>query len=316
MFTLLTAPTETTRRKRRFVRETPGRFQMTDRDIQLVRLVAEHRFLRSTHLSELCQASHKKVCVRLTHLFHAGYLDRPRAQFEAYRDGGGSATMVYALASRGAKLLIENGVDAADVDWKRKNELAGRQFILHTLAISDVRVALQRSVRDRPGYELLDEEFLLQRAPEETRRRERPWVLRPRVNHRDTAYELSVDPDHVFAIGYPERRFRAFLVECDRGTMPVNRANLTQTSLKRKFLAYAAAKRSLLHERQFGWKAFRVLVVTTNPQRVETILATIRECVHERDRALFLIADRQSLATADVLAHSWRDARGQTQALT
>ena len=75
------------RRKRRFVREPPDPFQLTERDMALIRLVAQHRFLRSTHLSDLCQAPHKKVCNRLTSLFHAGYLDRPRGQFEAFRDG-------------------------------------------------------------------------------------------------------------------------------------------------------------------------------------------------------------------------------------
>src|SRR5712691_13124663 len=81
------------RRKRRFVRETPDPFQLTDRDVALIRLVAQHRFLRSTHLSDLCQAPHKKVCNRLTSLFHAGYLDRPREQFEHYREGGGSSVV-------------------------------------------------------------------------------------------------------------------------------------------------------------------------------------------------------------------------------
>ena len=152
-------------------------------------------------------------------------------------------------------------------------------------------------------------------APPETQRRERPWTWRTRVHHNDAAIELGVAPDYAFAIQYPDGRFRAFLVECDRGTMPVDRANLMQTSLKRKFLAYAAAKRALLHERQFGWKAFRVLIVTTNAQRVETILDTIRECVPEHERTLFLVTDRMSLAGADILAHPWRDARGQTLAL-
>ena len=58
-------------RRKRFVRSEPLAFQLTDRDIELVRLVAKHRFLRSTHLSDLVQAWHKKICERLTGLFHA-----------------------------------------------------------------------------------------------------------------------------------------------------------------------------------------------------------------------------------------------------
>ena len=83
--------------------------------------------------------------------------------------------------------------------------------------------------------------------------------------------------------------------------MPVNRSNLTQTSLKRKFLAYTAAKRANLHQRHFGWKAFRVLVITTNQLRADNVLATIRQNVHEHGRGLFLIADRQCLATVDIV---------------
>jgi hypothetical protein len=316
MTTVLSSGLTISRRKRRFVRETPDPFQLTERDITLVGLVAQHRFLRSTHLSELCQAPHKKVCDRLTSLFHAGYLDRPRAQFDHYREGGGSSPIVYALANRGAQLLIQHhGAELAHVDWARKNDLAGRQFIQHTLAIADVRVALQRAIRQRPGYQLLKPRQLLETAPEETQRREQPWTWRSKVHYNDATVELGVAPDYPFAIQYPDGRFRVYLVECDRGTMPVDRANLAQTSLKRKFLAYTAAKRAHLHQRHFGWKAFRVLVITTNKVRADNVLATIRECVHDHGRGLFLIADRQSLATADIMSYPWRDARGQTHTL-
>jgi hypothetical protein len=97
--------------------------------------------------------------------------------------------------------------------------------------------------------------------------------------------------------------------------MPVDRGNLTQTSLKRKFLTYTAAKQHGEHARRYGWKAFRVLVITSNRQRADNILATIRACVHEHDRALFLVADRVELAGADIFSHPWRDARGQTHSL-
>jgi hypothetical protein len=304
------------RRKRRFVHETPEPFQLTERDITLVGLVAEHRFLRSTHLSELVDAPHKKVCDRLTFPFHAGYLDRPRAQLETFRENGGSAPMVYALANRGAQLLTERlGPDIAAVDWARKNDLAGRPFIQHTLAIADVRVALKRAVRSRPGFKILEPNDLIAMAPPETQTRERPWTWRTKVRHGDTVLDLGVTPDYAFAAQYPDGRFRAFLVESDRGTMPVDRASLLQTSLKRKFLAYTAAKRADLAERHMGWKAFRVLVVTSSRERADNALATIREHVHENGRGLFLFADRASLAAADILTYPWRDARGQTLAL-
>ena len=59
----------------------------------------------------------------------------------------------------------------------------------------------------------------------------------------------------------------------------------------------------------------RVLVITTNNQRADNVLATIRACVQEQDRALFLVADRLSLAAADIFSYLWRDARGQKHGL-
>ena len=60
---------------------------------------------------------------RLLRLFHAAYIDRPRAQLDFYPVG--SAPMVYALADRGARLMIErDGIEFANVEWSRKNRSA------------------------------------------------------------------------------------------------------------------------------------------------------------------------------------------------
>ncbi len=156
MLDMLDISTSRSNRRPRFRRaeEAPS-FQLTERDIEIVRQVAQHRFLRSIHLSQLLDAPHHKIRERLTSLFHAGYLDRPRSQLEYYLNGGGSAPLVYALGNRGAKLLIEvDGLEHANVDWARKNTEAGRQFLLHTLAIADVRVALTVACRHSEGVSL------------------------------------------------------------------------------------------------------------------------------------------------------------------
>jgi len=303
------------RRRRRFVRETPPSFQVTPRDIALIGLVAQHRFLNSTQLSELVQAPHKKVCDRLALLFHAGYLDRPRAQFEAFREGGGSASMAYALTAGGRRLLLEHGAELPDVDWTRKNQLAGRQYIAHTLAIADMHVALTRSARQHPELRLLPASQLLKMAPPESARRRQPWSLAGDVRTEAGLQSMSVVPDYVFGIGYPDRRFRAYLVECDRGTMPVDRGDLRQTSLKRKLLTYAAARRQGEHDRRFGWKAFRVLIITSSRQRAENTLACIDDSLDPLDRSLFLVTDHAVLEQSDVLLAGWYGHRRLQHAL-
>ena len=52
---------------------------------------------------------------RLLRLFHAGYVDRPRAQLDYYPTAG-SSPIAYALADRGARLLIQrDGIEFANV---------------------------------------------------------------------------------------------------------------------------------------------------------------------------------------------------------
>jgi Replication-relaxation len=86
---------------------------------------------------------------RLLRLFHAGYIDRPRAQLDRFPSAG-SSHFVYALADRGARLLIEcDGIEFANVEWSRKNRLAGRPFIEHQLEIMDFYVSLECAARAR-----------------------------------------------------------------------------------------------------------------------------------------------------------------------
>src|SRR5438128_1803759 len=116
-------------RRPRFRRASePPAFRLTDEDVEIVRELARHRFLRSTHIASLVGRSLDRTNVRLSYLFHAGYIDRPRAQLDYYPTSG-SAPIAYALADRGARLLIQrDGVDFPNVDWSRKNRDAGRPF--------------------------------------------------------------------------------------------------------------------------------------------------------------------------------------------
>src|SRR6266852_863450 len=138
-----------TRRPRVRRASEPPAFRLTDDDVVIVRLIARYRFLRSTHIAALVGRSPDRTNDRLSRLFHAGYIDRPRAQLDYYPTAG-SAPMVYALADLGAHLLLQRDrTQLANVEWSRKNCEAGRPFIEHQLEVVDFYVALQLAVRDR-----------------------------------------------------------------------------------------------------------------------------------------------------------------------
>jgi hypothetical protein len=309
---------ETQRRRPRFRRaeEAPA-FQLTERDVEIVRQVASHRFLRSTHISQLLNASHKKILERLTSLYHAGFLDRPRAQLEYHVYGGRrNPPLVYALGNRGAQLLItRDGLEQANVDWTRKNRETGREFIHHTLAVADIRVALTLACLARPAHELKGPTQLLETIADQARAARSPWTMRVRVQHSGTMHEIGLLPDYLFALILPDGRRRPFVVECDRGTMPVERATLEQTSMLRKFLAYEGARQQRLHTTRYGWTNFRVLTITNSPERVETMRAVIQRTPSLKASPLFLFADHATLMQSDILDFHWKDAIGSTHTL-
>ena len=73
----------------------------------------------------------------------------------------------------------------------------------------------------------------------------------------------------------------------------------------RVYLAAHAAKE---HQRQFGWKNFRVLVVTTDRWRIETMIEALRQLrvPHSPGASLFLFATFSDHAQASPLAAAWQ----------
>lgn len=301
-------------RRPRFRRASePLAFRVTDDDIAIVGLLARHRFLRSTHIAALADRSLDRTNDRLHRLYHAEYLDRPRAQLDYYPNRG-SAPMVYALADRGARLLIERqGADFANVEWSRKNREAGRPFIEHQLEIMDFYVALELVTRARSDLQLIHPDELIASFPDQSFSAATPFVLRVTVRHRGLVHEVGVAPDLVFGFRFKDGSRRCFMVEIDRGTMPIERSDIRQTSFGRKMRAYLTVHAARQHERHFGWKTFRVLTVTTNDPRRRSMMETLGDLriPHSPGPQLFLFATRDEIGLAGPLTSVWHDGNGR-----
>jgi hypothetical protein len=296
-------------RRPRFRRAAePPPFRLTDGDVEIVRHLAVHRFLQSTHIAALVGRSLDRVNDRLLRLFHAGYVDRPRAQLDYYPDRG-SAPMVYALADRGARLLAERGEPIETADHTRKNREAGRPFIEHQLAVMDFYVSLQLALRMRPDPVLLHPADLIAAFPQPPMAGRHPFALQARLTQAGTAHDVTVIPDLAFGIRFEDGSRRCFLVEIDRGTMPVTRSHIRQTSFARKMYAYLTAHAQGLHERQFGWRTFRVLIATTEAARLESMIGSLRSipAAARPGAALFLFALLGDFSNRNLLCHPWQD---------
>jgi DNA-binding Lrp family transcriptional regulator len=260
--------------------------QLTKRDREIIRLVHRHRFLRSHQIVALIAGSPQQVLRRLKLLYHHGYLERPRAQLEYY-ERGGARPMVYGLSNKGGKLLErELGITAS---WNEKDQGIGRMFLEHAILVSDVMVSIELACRKSGGVRLLYEDQLALQS----KRNQFQW----QVKVHDHGVTLGVVPDRVFALEYTDHSGQVqrvyFFLEADRGTMPVVRSGLTQTSFYRKLLAYEATWTQKVHQRKLGIHRFRVLTVTTNAMRVKSLLEACSRL--KRGHGLFLFADRTVL---------------------
>jgi hypothetical protein len=286
---------------------------LTPRDLDILRAVYRHRLLRSTHLLDLVGGSRQATLRRLQLLFHHGYLDRPTMQLDWYTRG--SEPLVYALGNRGAEVLETEGLlRRGGIRWDTKNQGLSRVFLHHTLAVAEVMVAFEVACRSREGVRFIPPEEILAGAPEATRRLRLPFRWQVEVRQGGKHYRLGVEPDRVFGLrfeGAPENRQRAyFFLEADRGTMPVTRKELAQTSLLRKLLSYQETWQRELHREHFGIPNFRVLTVTTSRERVENLIEACRSLPGSGSR-LFLFTDQESLGRESILAYEWVNGRSE-----
>jgi len=300
------------KRRPRFRRATPPALAVTDRDIEIMRHVARHRFLRSTQIIDLVAARSKQKILRRLHvLYHNGFLDRPPAQLEYYRAGGGSKPMVYGLGNKGADLLATQfALPRSRVDWTTKNRTTGQLFVEHTLGVADVMLAFERASKTRSSTDIMYLDTILKRAPEATRRSRKPYGWRIRVPFNGTSQRVGVIPDKIFGIRFSDKpageNSMYFFLEVDRGTMPATRTNLYQTSFLRKLLGYGETHRGQIHMKLYGIQSFRVLTVTTSFERIENLIDAYQGLVRELcPPSVFLFTDHTSILANDILSVPW-----------
>jgi len=284
--------------------------QLTSRDGEIIRLVHRHRFLRSSHIVALIAASPQQILRRLQLLYHHGYLERPRCQLDHFQQGG-SHHIVYGIANKGAAFLQRRfNLAVAQHRQSEKNRVVGRVFLEHALMVSEVMVAIEVACRQSGRARLLTSSELP--LPKDTGRLSQPFKWSVNVNPR---LKLSIIPDRVFALEYPTQaghQDRAyFFLEADRGTMPVARANLSQTSFRRKLLAYEATWSKSLHHSCFGFNRFRVLTITSSVERVKSL---VNACSHLKSgHGLFLFTGRAQFENAaNVFSLLWQTGKPGT----
>lgn len=291
--------------------------RLTERDIEIIRALHAHRFLTTQHLQTLTNTKSRwAINARLRLLYDHKYIDRPYAQKALYSHAD-KRPVIYALGNKGASLLSTqfNTPMPPKVYWTEKNRRVREAHIEHTLGISDFVISVEVMCRTSAHLEFITPKVIIAQSPSQTQRVKHPFRWKTEIYHHGERHEVAILPDYVFGIrttrpsGRPTERY--YFVEIDRGTMPVTRRDIRQTSYLRKILSYADTFERSLAERRFGMRGFQVLTVTTSEQRINAIQAAISTLTMKSFSAnTFLFKTKSDPQTHFPFHSGWQNAKG------
>jgi hypothetical protein len=257
----------TVRRSRTRRASTGKRIELSRRDLEIFRALTLYRYLSSTYLHAFAGGlSEKRFKERLGDLFHEGYIDRPKVQWEQVNSRYRPA--IYEGKAATSEAIRQAGLEAGVRTYLSKG--AHRQFP-HSLLICELLASIELATMRIANTRFIGWSEILARSPQDTRTSPTPF----RIPVSPGRYLV---PDALFGLEYTsgaEKAFRFFALEADRGTMPISRSNERQTSYLGKLAAYRSIIESRAFKTHLGIPNLLVLTVTTGPKRLAEMLTKL-----------------------------------------
>lgn len=228
---------------------------LTERDRQIVRLVARHRVFTTSQLARLFFANLTTARHRLTVLWRLRLLDRFRPLIPNQGAAGLHAgSYCYVLDELGGWLVHnEAGNDPDTFRWRRRRQgddiaYARSQQLTHRLEVNEFFTRLRVRARHDPGVKLAR------------------WLSEVQAAEY-LARGLGLRPDG-FGIWRQDGREVAFWLEWDRGTEPLDR-------LRDKLDRYADLEHYyIVHRQDVAW----VLICVPSTRRERHFRQTLSDC--------------------------------------
>lgn len=263
-------------------RENKNPIVIQPRDEVIMAFVAEFRLLSRKQLQSLLDfPCTTRINIRLKKLYDHGYLSR-----RSLPTIMGKPQALYFLGLQGIiNVALSASIDPLSLEKDRRHIQDRKDlFLNHQLFLNEVRIAFTLAITDH-------REMFLDRWI-----KERDCLIEfPTIQGGQTALR----PDGGLCLSFQARLY-SFFVEVDCSTMSNGRLRSKATA----YLNYARSGRSL---GDFGFKYFRVLIITKTRERLYNLKATIEELT---DR-LFYFSTRDQILSGSVLDRIWQRA-GQT----
>jgi len=229
----------------------------------------------------------------------------------------GSRPAIYGLTRKGARLLGDHGhhLRRSLLDGIDKERGAGWRFIEHTVSITEFFVELEIAVRTRQDLRILNRAEIVEDA--RSSRSERQIRIQATIPLDGVLRRNAVIPDALFGLRFNDVEESYFILEIDRGEMPVERyQDLYRTYYATKMLTYYEASRQQRYMRDLGIENVRVATVTTTPARVGQMLEALKRITDGRGSSMFLFTNERTLAASNPLDVEWLSGKGDFVRIT
>jgi Replication-relaxation len=291
----------------------PAVARITERDIEIFKLLARYRYLATDDIQALVGGELKPIVHRLNLLSRKPnlFVNRPHQQRQAadanYR------RFVYELDERGSRVLRERGMSFLPKSYHRN--------FAHELMVCRITASIEIGVRADPSIRLITWREILasDKTPAETRSAERPAYIPISFSANGENHRTEVCADGApFGLESSRAGRRTYLffpgIEADCGSEPISTSDFERTSISKKFAAYLAIAEQGVHDSHFGFPNFFVPFITTTRVRMESMMALLDRLTGGQGAKMFLFKifpsftsfEKPSASTGHMLTQPWQ----------
>jgi hypothetical protein len=295
---------EAIKRRSRKQRMPRGKLaRITPRHLQILNILDRYRFLDAKHIYALLGSSNTNVRTALSDLFHEHGLVNRLPQRAFMRDPLYDPE-IYELADAGVALIAQRAERVRPATWLKEGRYGAKSLAAHNLTICHAVAAIEAAAK-MSGLRFITCMEVLARAPKTTQNARQPFAIPASISHRFPSGKVErsdspIIPDAIFGLQYPSGSFRCFALEIDRGTMPLARSNLEETSYLRKLLQYREVISRGAYKVHFGMTAtpMLLLTITTNARHLDGIKTLLHDLAGENQwKRAFLFKAEPSLGS-------------------
>ncbi len=289
-------------RRSRFFRQPSGkRIVLSDRDIEIFRLLWRYRYLPSDRIaSRLSSNSSKRLIERLGDLYHeTHHLNRPQAQWR--RAKAEQHPLVYELTKLGLEAYTEAELSLIlphpIVNFGGAIDRKILQFD-HALQISEVLFDIEQLIESSETRQLMVERDILEKASAKLNRNiehTKLNVIIPKsklMPLQRTAHKTWIIPDALFGIEHTDggnSTYRFYALEVERQN-PLRRRSIEKPSTLKKLLAYQALLKSNTLRKQLSLPNLFLIIAATTPTQILKIMELAEQVWSEEERKFLLFA--------------------------